>query len=82
MRVLVLGATGYVGGRLVPELLSAGHQVRCAARTPAKLDGRIWRDDVEVVRADVTDRTSMDVACEGVDVIMFLVHAMAGGSDF
>ena len=43
MRVLVLGATGYVGGRLVPELLAAGHEVRCAARTPAKLDGRAWR---------------------------------------
>jgi uncharacterized protein YbjT (DUF2867 family) len=82
MRVLVLGATGYVGGRLVPELLAAGHQVRCAARSPAKLDGRTWRDDVEVVRADVTDRASMDAACADVDVVMFLVHAMDGGSDF
>jgi uncharacterized protein YbjT (DUF2867 family) len=82
MRVLVLGATGYVGGRLVPELLAAGHDVRCAARTPAKLDGRAWREQVEVVRADVTDPASMATACAEIDAVMFLVHAMDGGSDF
>jgi nucleoside-diphosphate-sugar epimerase len=47
-RVLVTGATGYIGGRLVPELLGAGYQVRCLARTPAKLAGHSWRDRVEV----------------------------------
>ena len=82
MRVLVLGATGYVGGRLIPELLAAGHHVRCAVRTPAKLDSRSWRDRVEVVRGDVTDRGSMDVACEGIDAVLFLVHAMDGKPDF
>lgn len=82
MLVLVLGATGYVGGRVVPELLAAGHSVRCAVRLPAKLDGRAWRDRVEVVRGDVTDRASMDAACSGVDAILFLVHAMDGTPDF
>lgn len=82
MHVLVLGATGYVGGRVVPELLSAGHTVRCAVRLPAKLDGRIWRDRVEVVRGDVTDRATMDAACADVDAILFLVHAMDGAPDF
>jgi uncharacterized protein YbjT (DUF2867 family) len=82
VHVLVLGATGYVGGRLVPELLAAGHRVRCAARTPAKLDGRSWRDRVEVVAADATDRASMEAACAGVDAVMFLVHAMDGAPDF
>jgi len=82
MRVLVLGATGYVGGRLVPELLAAGHDVRCAVRTPAKLDGRTWRDRVEVVRGDVTDQASMDAACVGIDAVLFLVHAMDGRPDF
>ena len=47
--VLVTGATGYIGGRLVPELLAAGHEVRCLARTPSKLDGVEWRDRVTVV---------------------------------
>jgi uncharacterized protein YbjT (DUF2867 family) len=82
MHVLVLGATGYVGGRLVPELLAAGHTVRCAVRLPAKLDGRAWRDRVEVVRADVTDRSSMDAASAGIDAVLFLVHAMDGLPDF
>jgi len=82
MHVLVLGATGYVGGRVVPDLLAAGHTVRCAVRLPAKLDARVWRDQVEVVRGDVTDRVTMDAACEGVDAVLFLVHAMDGAPDF
>jgi len=82
MHVLVLGATGYVGGRLVPELLAAGHTVRCAVRMPAKLAARSWRDRVEVVRGDVTDRASMDAACVGIDAVLFLVHAMDGAPDF
>ncbi|HSQ37124.1 MAG TPA: NAD-dependent epimerase/dehydratase family protein, partial [Acidimicrobiia bacterium] len=43
MRVLLTGATGYIGGRLVPRLLEAGHQVRCLARRPAHLDSAPWR---------------------------------------
>lgn len=82
MHVLVLGATGYVGGRVVPELLTAGHTVRCAVRTPAKLDARVWREQVDVVRGDVTDPASMEAACVGVDAILFLVHAMDGQPDF
>jgi uncharacterized protein YbjT (DUF2867 family) len=82
MHVLVLGATGYVGGRVVPELLAAGHTVRCAVRLPAKLDARAWRDRIEVVRGDVTDRASMDAACAGIDAVLFLVHAMDGAPDF
>ncbi|MDA2984034.1 MAG: NAD(P)H-binding protein, partial [Actinomycetota bacterium] len=82
MHVLVLGATGYVGGRVVPELLTAGHTVRCAVRSPAKLDARVWRDRVDVVRGDVTDRASMDAACADIDAVLFLVHAMDGQPDF
>jgi uncharacterized protein YbjT (DUF2867 family) len=81
VHVLVLGATGYVGGRLVPELLAAGHRVRCAARTPAKLDARVWRDQVEVLEADVTVRSDMDRACEGVDAVIYLLRAVDGRPD-
>ncbi|MGH3923182.1 MAG: NAD(P)H-binding protein, partial [Pseudonocardiaceae bacterium] len=55
LRILVTGATGYIGGRLVPELLADGHTVRCLARTPAKLDERPWRHEVEVAQGDAGD---------------------------
>ena len=80
--VLVTGASGYIGGRLVPELLSAGHEVRCLARTPSKLDDQAWRGDVDVVRGDVTDRASLDDALRDIDAAYFLVHSMGGPDDF
>ncbi len=81
MQVLVLGATGYLGGRAVPELLAAGHRVRCAVRTPAKLASRPWRDRVEVVAGDVTVRADMEAACAGVEAILHLVRAHDGRPD-
>ena len=59
LNVGVIGATGYVGGRLVPALLDAGHRVRCLARAPGRLDGVAWRAEVEVVDADVLDQASL-----------------------
>jgi uncharacterized protein YbjT (DUF2867 family) len=80
--VLVAGATGYIGGRLVPELLDAGHHVRCLARTPAKLRDRPWADRVEVHRGDVLAPEGLGTALEGVDVVYYLVHSMDGEGDF
>lgn len=80
--ILVTGATGYIGGRLVPELLAAGHQVRCLARTPSKLDDQDWHDRVEVVQGDVTDPASLGPTMAGVDVAYFLVHSMGGEGSF
>src|SRR3954452_8930321 len=82
MRCLVTGATGYIGGRLVPELLSAGHAVRCVARSPGKLRDHPWAGRVEIVRGDVTDEESVRAAMEGVDVAYYLVHALGGGPGF
>ncbi|WP_437012424.1 SDR family oxidoreductase [Streptomyces sp. enrichment culture] len=79
---LVTGASGYVGGRLVPELLGAGHRVRCLARTPAKLRDQPWASDVESVQGDVTDPRSVAEAMRGVDVAYYLVHALGSGSGF
>ncbi|WP_026875483.1 SDR family oxidoreductase [Jiangella gansuensis] len=75
MRVLVAGATGYLGSRLVPRLL-AGHTVRCLARDPGKLRDVPWAPDVEVVRGDVLDRDGVRRAAEAVDVLYYLVHSM------
>ncbi|MFF5565514.1 SDR family oxidoreductase [Streptomyces sp. NPDC012623] len=82
LRCLVTGATGYIGGRLVPELLDAGHAVRCLARTPRKLRDYPWVDRTEVVRGDVTDAASLTSAMAGVDVAYYLVHALGTGADF
>ena len=82
LRCLVTGATGYVGGRLVPELLAEGHRVRCVARTPEKLRDHPWAGDVEVVGGDVTDAASMATALRDVDVAYYLVHALGTGDRF
>ncbi|WLQ62560.1 MULTISPECIES: SDR family oxidoreductase [Streptomyces] len=82
LRCLVTGATGYIGGRLVPELLEAGHRVRCLARTPEKLRDYPWAGEAEVVQGDVTDAQSLGAAMRGIDVAYYLVHALASGSGF
>jgi uncharacterized protein YbjT (DUF2867 family) len=79
---LVTGATGYIGGRLVPELLQAGLRVRCLARSPQRLRDHPWADAVEVVRGDVTDAESVARAMRGVDIGYYLVHALGTGKDF
>ncbi|GGS93854.1 SDR family oxidoreductase [Streptomyces chromofuscus] len=79
---LVTGATGYIGGRLVPELLDAGHRVRCLTRSPDKLRDHAWAGDVEVARGDVTDAASVAEAMRGIDVAYYLVHSLGTGRDF
>ena len=80
MRCVVFGATGYLGARLVPQLLSAGHEVRVMARTPAKLDDVPWRADVDVVEGDVTDSEQVRRALDGQQVLYYLVHSMLGAN--
>ncbi|WP_326798276.1 SDR family oxidoreductase [Streptomyces sp. NBC_01808] len=82
LNCLVTGASGYIGGRLVPELLEAGCRVRCLARTPGKLRDHPWAGDVEVVRGDVTDEESVGAALRGMDVAYYLVHALGSGGGF
>lgn len=82
LHCLVTGATGYIGGRLVPELLGAGHRVRCLARTPAKLRDHPWAADIEAVKGDVTDAASVAGAMRGIDVAYYLVHALGSGRGF
>lgn len=81
-RCVVIGASGYVGGRLVTELLAAGHEVVCVARTPANLAGMPWAGAVQVTRGDVLERESLAAPFTGADVVYHLVHAMGGATDF
>jgi uncharacterized protein YbjT (DUF2867 family) len=80
--LLVTGATGYIGGRLVPRLLEAGHRVRCLVRDPLRLAGRHWHREVEIVAGDVLDPASLAPALQGVHAAYYLIHSLAGGSDF
>ena len=81
MKIAVAGATGYIGGRLVPRLLQEGHEVVCLARRPGKLDGRLWRDQVEVRYGDVLKPESLEAALAGCGAAYYLVHSL-GEADF
>ncbi|GAA1114972.1 MULTISPECIES: SDR family oxidoreductase [Kitasatospora] len=79
---LVTGATGYIGGRLVPELLAAGRTVRCLVRDPRRLRDHPWRARVETATGDVTRPDTLTAAFEGVDTAYYLVHSLGTGPGF
>ncbi|WP_245413318.1 SDR family oxidoreductase [Arthrobacter celericrescens] len=80
--VFVTGSTGYIGGRLVPRLLEAGHTVKVLVRSPQKLADVPWRREVEIVQDGLDRAESLTAALEGVDVLYYLVHSMASGGGF
>jgi len=82
MKILVTGATGYIGGRLVPRLLEAGHDVRVFVRNPDRLSDVPWAGQVEVAQGDLTVADDVTAAVKGRDVVYYLAHAMASGPDF
>lgn len=79
MNILVTGATGYVGTRLIPELLKRGHHVRCLARSTKRISMRPWFDQVEVAEGDVLDATTLPNALKHIDTAYYLVHNMSSG---
>ncbi|WP_413456192.1 SDR family oxidoreductase [Glutamicibacter sp. FR1] len=80
--IAVTGASGYIGGRLVPLLLSNGHQVRVFTRDAQRLRDIPWRSQVEVVEGDLQDRGAVARLCKDVDLLYYLVHSMSGTRDF
>ena len=79
---LVSGATGYIGGRLIPELLADGFRVRVLARRPRNLADRGWHDQVQIVQGDAADAKSLSQALRDVDVAYYLIHSLGTGAGF
>ena len=82
VRVLVTGATGYIGGRLVPRLLDLGHDVRVFTRSPDKLTDVPWSSRVEICHGDALDPAGVQRAMVGVDVVYYLVHSIGTSAAF
>lgn len=80
-QILLTGATGYIGGRLLTRLEESGHRIRCLARRPEYLQGRLG-PNVEVVRGDVLDPGSLKDALKGVETAYYLVHSVGASDDF
>ena len=80
--ILVTGATGYIGGRLVPRLVASGRRVRVLVRIRSRVAARAWRSRVEVAVGDVMDAQALSEALAGVDTAYYLVHSMSSGADF
>lgn len=80
--IAVTGATGYIGGRLVPLLLEQGHSVRVLTRRSNALRDVPWGTRVQIVEGDLTDPQAADQLCEGAEVLYYLVHSMGGTSNF
>jgi uncharacterized protein YbjT (DUF2867 family) len=79
--ILLTGATGYVGGRLLRVLEEEGYDVRCLTRRPKALEGRV-SNRTEVVKGDVLDKESLDKAMTGIATAYYLVHSMGSLGDF
>lgn len=80
--IAVTGATGYIGGRLVPQLLLQGHRVRVLTRSAQKLRDVPWRDRVEILEGELSDPQTAKELCENAATVYFLVHSMASKGDF
>ncbi|MDZ7807492.1 MAG: SDR family oxidoreductase [Gracilimonas sp.] len=80
-KILVTGVTGYVGGRLVPQLLGKGYQVRVLTRDAERLEGRNWIKEVEVFEGDVLEPKSLSGLMKDIDVAYYMIHSMSGKSN-
>jgi uncharacterized protein YbjT (DUF2867 family) len=80
MHIVVTGGTGYIGGRLIPRLLDAGHRVSCITREPAQLQAH-FGDRIDIVRGDIFDADALANVCEGADALYYLIHSMSQRSE-
>jgi len=82
LKVLVTGATGYIGGRLVPQLLERGHEVRVLVRDPRRIARRPWISEVEIAVGDLENLVVAEQALSGIEGAYYLVHSMIAGQDY
>ena len=82
MHILVTGATGYIGGRLIPLLLEKGHKIRVLVRDPKQISGRSWEKNVEIIKGSIQDIDTIEKCVAGVDAAYYFIHSMYGGRDF
>ena len=80
--ILVTGATGYIGGRLVPRLIDEGHSVRVFVRSRERACSRSWSDRVEVAVGDALNPEDLSRALRGVETAYYLIHSMSSGAGF
>jgi uncharacterized protein YbjT (DUF2867 family) len=83
--IAIAGATGYIGGRLIPRLLEAGYGIRCLVRSPQKLQDRRWSANsaVDIRRDDLSDAASLAANLDGCAAAFYLVHSMiAAGAEY
>ena len=80
--IAVTGSTGYVGGRLVPRLLESGYRVRCVTRSKESLANRSWSNQVEIVEADLQNKSQTLIALADADRAFYLVHSMTAQRNF
>jgi uncharacterized protein YbjT (DUF2867 family) len=80
--ILVTGATGYIAGRLIPQLLARGYKVRALARRPHLLRARAWFSQIDIFSGDVTDPASLAPALDGVHTAYYLIHNMTSGHGY
>ncbi|MBN2414174.1 DUF2867 domain-containing protein [candidate division KSB1 bacterium] len=82
MHILVTGATGYIGGRLIPLLLKKGHKIRILVRNPKQIAGRSWAKDVDIVKGSIEESDTIEKCLAGVDAAYYFIHSMYAGRDF
>jgi len=81
-KVLVTGATGYIGGRLVPHLLDLGYRVRVLVRDPARLQGREWVGKVDIIQGDVLKPDTLGAVMDGISAAYYMIHSIGGNGNF
>ena len=81
-RILVTGATGYVGGRLIPKLLDNNYRLRILVRNPERLKNKSWYNKVEIYKGDVLDQKSIIGLFQNIDTAYYLIHSMEKYKNF